>query len=64
MPTLAEAGIPADPTDLALSPPDVAGAGRAGATVIHPGAASASRRWPADALGAVARNEIADGRTW
>jgi ADP-heptose:LPS heptosyltransferase len=45
---LADAGIPADPLDLELRPPDAdPPAGAAGATVIHPGAASAARRWPA-----------------
>jgi ADP-heptose:LPS heptosyltransferase len=55
---LEESGIPADPgdLDLALAPPAAANA-----TVIHPGAASAARRWPAERWGAVARAEAADG---
>jgi ADP-heptose:LPS heptosyltransferase len=42
---LTESGIPADPSRLALDvepDPDAAGA-----TVVHPGAADAARRWPA-----------------
>lgn len=37
-------------------------AGFEGATVIHPGAASAARRWPADRFAAVARAEAEAGR--
>jgi ADP-heptose:LPS heptosyltransferase len=56
-------GIPADPTRLALaSPGGSLPAGAAGATVIHPGAASPARRWPADRWGAVARCEAEAGR--
>ena len=60
---LTESGIPADPKDLAIavphvSPPEVA----RGATLIHPGAASAARRWPAERWAAVARAELALGR--
>jgi ADP-heptose:LPS heptosyltransferase len=51
---LSESGIPADPTELDLPippwPPLVHGA-----TVIHPGAASAARRWPPERWAAVAR---------
>ena len=56
-------GIPADPSRLDLSPPSrpVPESAR-GATLIHPGAASASRRWPADRWAAVARSEAARGR--
>lgn len=44
---LRESGIPADPNDLELAAPH--GDARArGAIVLHPGAASESRRWPAD----------------
>jgi ADP-heptose:LPS heptosyltransferase len=60
---LSEAGIAADPGDLALPPPDVPGAGPPGATVIHPGAASEARRWPAEHWAAVARHELGEGRT-
>jgi len=60
---LTESGIPADPADLQLDPP----AGQpppqsAGATLIHPGAASPARRWPADRFAALARAERAAGR--
>jgi ADP-heptose:LPS heptosyltransferase len=61
---LTESGIPADPS--ALSVPAPAGApppGARGATVIHPGAASAARRWPADRFATVARAEATAGRT-
>jgi ADP-heptose:LPS heptosyltransferase len=58
---LASSGVPADPGDLALEPP-----GRPspapGATVVHPGAASAARRWPAERWAQVARAEAAAGR--
>lgn len=60
---LAAHGIAADPRELDLPAP----AGRVpalarGATVIHPGAASAARRWPAERWAAVARAERAAGR--
>ena len=60
---LTESGIPADPDDLALDPPavdapDVA----AGATLIHPGAASGARRWPVERWAAVAAAEEEAGR--
>ncbi len=45
----------------AVAGADGAGAA-AGATVIHPGAASPARRWPADRWAAVARAERAAGR--
>jgi ADP-heptose:LPS heptosyltransferase len=61
---LAGHGIRADPDDLELRAPalpaDLAWA--AGATVIHPGAASASRRWPAGRWAQVARAERSAGR--
>lgn len=47
-------GIRADPTDLGLRRPEVAPAHR-GAVVLHPGAASVARRWPAGRWAAVAR---------
>jgi ADP-heptose:LPS heptosyltransferase len=60
---LAESGIPADPSDLDLPAPGVPPpSGAAGATVVHPGAASAARRWPAERWAAVARAERAAGR--
>ena len=53
-------GIPANPADLLLPadllPPDVLGPVTVpDAVVIHPGAAAASRRWPADRFATVAR---------
>jgi ADP-heptose:LPS heptosyltransferase len=60
---LAAADIGADPGDLALRAPAVAvPAGADGATVVHPGAASGARRWPAERWAAVARAERAAGR--
>jgi ADP-heptose:LPS heptosyltransferase len=57
-------GIPADPGRLDLSLPSrVAPEFARGATLIHPGAASAARRWPANRWAAVARSEAAKGRT-
>jgi ADP-heptose:LPS heptosyltransferase len=53
---LDEAGIAADPADLDLPEPGVAAPEQArGALVVHPGAASAARRWPAERWAAVAR---------
>lgn len=61
-------GIPADSGDLGLAPPraahDPRPAGRAalsGAAVLHPGAASGSRRWPAERFSAVARSLVGEG---
>ena len=51
---LAESGIPADPGDLLLDPPDAEPPVR-GALVVHPGAAQESRRWPVERWAAVAR---------
>ncbi|MDG4766596.1 glycosyltransferase family 9 protein [Solwaraspora sp. WMMD406] len=47
-------GVECDPTDLTLPrpPPDRV---PVGVTVLHPGAASARRRWPADRFGVLAR---------
>jgi ADP-heptose:LPS heptosyltransferase len=51
-----ESGIPADPGDLLLSGPEPEGTGTATApALIHAGAASGSRRWPAARFAAVAR---------
>lgn len=53
---LEEAGIPADPSRLDLPCPESSPSGR-GVTVVHPGAASAARRWPSERFSAVARAE-------
>jgi ADP-heptose:LPS heptosyltransferase/uncharacterized protein YjbJ (UPF0337 family) len=58
---LQESGIPADPARLELRRP-AAVVATAGATVIHPGAASPARRWPPRRWAAVARAERAAGR--
>jgi len=48
-------GLVADPTDLRLDPPaGVVPAAGPGPVVIHPGASSAARRWPADRFAQVA----------
>ncbi len=59
---LAAYDIPADPADLVLPPPPTQGllAGDP-PVVIHPGAASGSRRWPAERFAAVAAALRADG---
>ena len=60
---LAEHGIPADPGDLDLTTaPGPVPDGARGATVLHPGAKSPARRWPADRFAAVARHEREEGR--
>lgn len=56
-------GIPADPGDLDLPEPPTPDPAFRGATLIHPGAASPARRWPADRWAAVARAEKERDRT-
>jgi glycosyl transferase family 9 (putative heptosyltransferase) len=57
------AGLPADPARLALrSPPGADDGPLAGATVVHPGAASEARRWPAARFAALACVERCAGR--
>jgi ADP-heptose:LPS heptosyltransferase len=63
---LRESGVPADPADLSLtaSRQPRPGGGLAvggGHVVVHPGAASQSRRWPVDRFAAVAAALRADG---
>lgn len=50
----------ADPDDVRLAPPALP-APHPGAALIHPGAASGSRRWPVDRFAEVARSLAADG---
>ncbi|MGI5231964.1 glycosyltransferase family 9 protein [Actinoallomurus sp. CA-142502] len=52
-------GVPADPGDLRLRSPGPSP--YAGAVVLHPGAASTGRRWPAGRFAAVARALTAEG---
>jgi ADP-heptose:LPS heptosyltransferase len=59
---LAHHGIAADPSDLDLALPDAPPYDPGGPTLIHPGAASAARRWPVQRWAAVARGERARGR--
>ncbi|MGK5643103.1 glycosyltransferase family 9 protein [Streptomyces sp. URMC 126] len=54
-------GVPADVGDLALPRPD-APSPAPGAVVVHPGAASPARRWPADRYAAVVRALVGTGR--
>ncbi len=61
---LRETGIPADPSRLQLRRPPLVPQRRLwGATILHPGAASAARRWPAERWAEVAAYERARGRT-
>lgn len=52
-------GVPADEADLALAVPAVPVP--AGVTIVHPGAKSSARRWPAARFAAVARHLDAAG---
>ncbi len=59
-----ESGIPADPRDLGLGVPAqhaIWPGERQRPTLIHPGAASGSRRWPVDRFAAVAKQLSRDG---
>jgi ADP-heptose:LPS heptosyltransferase len=53
-------GVPADPARLDLAPPPEPPAVK-GAVVIHPGAASAARRWPAERWAQVAAHQAEEG---
>ncbi len=55
---VASAGGRSEPQDLRLEPSGP----RRGHVVVHPGAASASRRWPPDRYAAVAQHLLASGR--
>lgn len=55
-------GIPADPSRVTLDAPAGTRVDES-RTVLHPGAASAARRWPAERWAAVARAEVGEGRT-
>jgi len=59
---LRENGIPADRNDLLIERPPGAPGTPPGATVVHPGAASNARRWPAERFAAIARHELRSGR--
>jgi ADP-heptose:LPS heptosyltransferase len=54
-------GVEADPTDLILEPPQRPPLAR-DAVVVHPGAASRSRRWPQERFAEVARHVAESGR--
>jgi ADP-heptose:LPS heptosyltransferase len=60
---LSESGIPADPEDLYLSLPEIEVPDFVrGSTLIHPGAGSPARFWPAERWAAVAKHELQRGR--
>ena len=60
---LAESGMAADPTRLDIQPPALrVPEAMRGSTIVHPGAASGARRWPAPRFAAVARAEAEAGR--
>lgn len=53
-------GVAADPTDLTMAAPPPSSL-PPGAVVVHPGAASVARRWPAERFAALARALARDG---
>jgi ADP-heptose:LPS heptosyltransferase len=59
---LDEHGIPADPAELFIDPPDVAAPIEPGTVVVHPGAAAPSRRWPPARFAIVAAALLGAGR--
>lgn len=54
-------GVPADPDDLMLRRPLGSPAAGTGPVVVHPGAASGSRRWPVERFAAVAAELAREG---
>ncbi len=61
---LAESGIAAEPWHLGIAAPSCpAPPAFAGATIVHPGAASEARRWPVERFAAVARRCALRGET-
>jgi Glycosyltransferase family 9 (heptosyltransferase) len=60
---LSQSGVPADPGELDIEPPpgEPPEAARE-ATLVHPGAASGARRWPAERFAEVALHERRQGR--
>lgn len=63
---LAHAGVPCDPGTLDIDRPEPGESEWSvapGATVLHPGAASGARRWPAERWAALARAETGAGRS-
>ncbi|MCW2969903.1 MAG: glycosyl transferase, family 9 [Solirubrobacterales bacterium] len=64
---LADAGVPCDPRALDIERPEPGErewpVAAHGATVLHPGAASGARRWPAERWAELARAEARSGRT-
>jgi ADP-heptose:LPS heptosyltransferase len=58
---LAEHGIPADPEDLDLPRPSSIRSPAPGCVVIHPGASTAARQWPAKRFAAVAERLCEEG---
>ncbi len=61
---LTDCGIAADPSRLDIDPPDGVDppAPAHGATLLHPGASSPARRWPAERWAEVAKSEAGAGR--
>jgi ADP-heptose:LPS heptosyltransferase len=57
------AGTAVDRNDLDLLPPPASATDDSGCVVIHPGAASAARRWPAERFALVAEAVARTGRT-
>jgi ADP-heptose:LPS heptosyltransferase len=60
---LRESGVDADPSRLEIRRPDAEPPGwTRGVTLLHPGAADPSRRWPPERWAGIARAELAAGR--